>query len=85
MKKVLVFLLVLGAAAAYFYLSYHFILFDDSLKILKKIELRSHNSFVDARGAKALKLITQTDLVQAGLKDLMSKNKGLSIPLPKLN
>lgn len=84
MKKLFTFLVIVMLAAAYLGLSYHFILFDDSLRMLKKVELRTHNTFFDARGANAVKLVAQPDMVQAGVKELVSGQKGWSIPLPKL-
>ncbi|MBF0530511.1 MAG: hypothetical protein HQK55_14835 [Deltaproteobacteria bacterium] len=84
MKKSLIFLFIAGAAV-YLGLGYHFILFDDSLRVMKKLEFRTHNTFVDARGANSVKLLAQSDLVQAGVKELIGQQKGLKIPLPKLN
>ena len=72
----------LGAGIMYGALMHHFILFDESIKIMKKTDATLHNTLVDARGAKAFKLVTQPDLVAAGLSDLISEQKGISIPLP---
>jgi len=69
MKKLIV-LLIIAAAAGYGLLSYHFILFDDSLKILQKTHARYENTFVDARGTKKLELALKPDLVAAGINDL---------------
>ncbi len=69
MKKIIV-LLVIAAAAGYGLLSYHFVLLDDSLKILKKTQPRYENTFVDARGTKKLELALKPDLVAAGINDL---------------
>ena len=55
MKKIIV-ILVIAAAAGYGLLSYHFVLFDSSLKILKKTDVRYENTFVDARGTMKLEL-----------------------------
>ena len=52
-------------------LNFHFILFDNSLKVLKKEKLTLDDTFVDARGVKKLKLLTNPDLVRAGIKDLI--------------
>jgi len=70
MKKIIV-MLVIAAAAGYGVLSYHFVLFDDSLKILKKTNIQYENTFVDARGAKKLELALKPDLISAGINDLM--------------
>ena len=68
MKK-LIFALVVAAAAGYGLLGYHFILFDDNFKILKKTGIRYQNTFVDARGAKKLDILLMPDLIEAGIKD----------------
>jgi len=72
MKKVLL-MLVVAAAAGYGILSYHFILFDDSLKILKKSAVRYENTFVDGRGGKKIGLLVKPDLLEAGIKDILSQ------------
>lgn len=72
MKKIIV-LLVIIAAAGYGVLSYHFVLFDSSLKILKKTEARYENTFVDARGVKKLELALKPDLIAAGIADVESQ------------
>ncbi|MEW5724099.1 MAG: hypothetical protein AB1896_13400 [Thermodesulfobacteriota bacterium] len=85
MKKLLSLIITaaIGAGLMYGALSHHFILLDDQLKILKKTRLTLHNTYVDARGAKVFNLVTQPDLVAAGLADLLSGRRGLSIPLFK--
>jgi hypothetical protein len=70
MKKLLVGLVIAGAAG-YGLLSYHFVLLDSSLKILKKTGVRYENTFVDARGAKKLEIALQADLIAAGIKDVL--------------
>ena len=80
MKKFLLFIVVVAVGLAYFGLSYHFILFDEHLKILKKNSYTFHNTLVDARGARALKLILEPDLIKAGIKDLVGQTKGLKVP-----
>lgn len=72
MKKIIV-MLIIAAVAGYGLLSYHFILFDDSLKILKKTEVRYENTVVDARGTKKLEILLKPDLVEAGIKDLVKQ------------
>ncbi len=69
MKKI-IFMLVIAAAAGYGLLNYHFVLFDDNLKVLKKTHVQYENTFVDARGAKKLELALKPDLISAGIKDL---------------
>ena len=70
MKKIIV-MLVIAAAAGYGLLSYHFVLFDSNLKILKKTDVRYENTFVDARGIKKLELALNPDLVAAGIDSLI--------------
>jgi hypothetical protein len=50
--------------------NFHFILFDNSLKILKKDNITFENTFVDARGAKKIKVMLNPVLIRAGIKDL---------------
>lgn len=74
MKYVIVIILVLGALG-FGMINYHFILLDDSLKVLKKTEWTLDSTFVDARGNKKLKLVLNPALAEAGLKDLLKKEK----------
>jgi len=69
-KKILSFLLVAGALALVA-LSYHFILFDEGIKILRKTELTFEDTFVDARGAKKLQLLFKPALINAGIKEML--------------
>ncbi|MBN2398549.1 MAG: hypothetical protein JXI32_09220 [Deltaproteobacteria bacterium] len=59
-------LLAFGAA-----MNYHFILLDDDIRVLKKIDLTLDKTFIDARGAKKLKLVLDPSLVRAGVKELI--------------
>ncbi len=52
-------------------LNYHFILTDDGPKVLKKAELTPKYTFIDARGIKKHKLLTNPSLLKAGFKDLL--------------
>ncbi len=72
MKKIILALIIAGAAG-YGVLSYHFILFDKSLKILKKSTVQYQNTFVDARGAKKLELAIKPDLISAGINDVLKQ------------
>lgn len=72
MKKIIV-MLVIAAVAGYGLLSYHFVLFDNSLKILKKTGARYEHTFVDARGMKKLELATKSDLLAAGITDVIKQ------------
>ncbi len=71
MKKIVIGLTIL-AAAGYGLLSYHFVLLDSSMKILKKTTVAYENTFVDARGAKKLELALKPDLIAAGINDVLS-------------
>ena len=70
MKKILI-VIVIGCGLIFGVLSYHFILMDQSIKVLKKADLTFGNTFVDARGAKKVKLYFNPALVKAGVKDLL--------------
>jgi len=72
MKKILI-LLILTGALAYGALNYHFILMDNGLKVLKKVELTLQDTFVNARGEKKIKLLLKPSLVKAGIKDAIDK------------
>ena len=72
MKKV-VFMLIIAFVAGYGLLNYHYILLDDSFKIIKKTGVRYENTFVDARGAKKMEILLKPDLVEAGIKDVIKQ------------
>jgi hypothetical protein len=72
MKSVIL-VLVIAAAAGFGLLNYHFIVFDDTFKILRKTGVRYENTFVDARGSKKYELVLKPDLVAAGFQDLLNK------------
>lgn len=63
--------LVVAAAAGYGMLSYHFVLLDRSVKILKKTGVRYENTFVDARGVKKVEIALKPDLIAAGINDVL--------------
>jgi len=71
MNKALVILAIGGLFAFWTALNYHFIRMDEDLKLLKKTELTFDKTFVDARGAKKVKLFVDPTLVRAGVKDLI--------------
>ncbi len=70
MKKLAV--IVIIALLVYSGLSYHFILMDTRIKILKKTELALEDTFVDARGAKKFTAFLNPALAKAGIKDLFT-------------
>lgn len=72
MKKFLILLFFTGALA-YGMLSYHFILMNQGVKVLKKVEITFRDTFVDARGEKKIKLLLKPSLVKAGIKDVIDK------------
>jgi hypothetical protein len=72
MKK-LILMFGIAGAAAYGLLSYHFVVFDDKLTILKKTGLRFENTFVDARGIKKLEIALKPDLIAAGITDTVKQ------------
>ncbi|MCP4373728.1 MAG: hypothetical protein GY797_37350 [Deltaproteobacteria bacterium] len=70
MKKTLLILVITGALI-FAALNYHFILMDKNVKVLKKVQLTFSNTFVDARGAKKIKLFLNPSLVKAGIKNAL--------------
>ena len=82
MKKILI-IIIITSTLCFGALNYHFILMDDSIKILKKVNLSFKNTFVDACGTKRIKLYMEADLVKAGLMDQFTK-EGTDIELPKV-
>jgi len=76
MKKII--LAVLAAACVYGMLQYHFILTDNSLKVLKKTDMTFDDTFIDARGEKRASLYLNPALIKAGIRDAF-KNDGLTI------
>ena len=56
--------LLLGA------LNFHFIWTDNGPRILKKAALSFEHTFVDARGIKRYRLLTNPALLKAGIKDI---------------
>lgn len=72
MKK-LFFLLIVGACV-YGAFSYHFILMDGGIKILKKTQMTIDDTFVDARGSKKAALFLNPALLKAGARDLVAND-----------
>jgi len=71
MKKIAVGLLLTGVVWALF--NFHFILFDNRIKILTKAHYTLDNTFVDARGAKKIRLLLNPDLAKAGFQDILNE------------
>jgi len=69
MKKIAGLILLIGLVWLFF--NFHFILFDTRLKILTKSRFTLDNTFVDARGAKKIRLLLNPELARAGFKDLL--------------
>lgn len=69
MKKMAGLLLLVGVVWGFF--NFHFILFDTRIKILAKSRFTLDNTFVDARGAKKIRLLLNPELAKAGFKDLL--------------
>jgi len=72
MKKILI-TAILTAALVLGALNYHFILFDDGVKVLRKYEMTFEDTFIDARGAKKVKLLFKSSLLKAGVRDLLKE------------
>jgi len=71
MNRLLAVIIVGGLLAFGAALNYHLILLDDDIRVLKKTDLTLDKTFVDARGAKKLKLVLDPSLVRAGVKELI--------------
>jgi len=71
MKKMLAVCVLAGVAWAC--LHFHFILLDSRIKVLAKSELTLAQTFVDARGAKKVRLLLDPDLAKAGIKDIIKE------------
>ena len=61
------------AGVAWALLHFHFILLDSRIKVLAKSNLTLAQTFVDARGAKKMRLLLDPDLVSAGIKDVLKE------------
>ena len=69
MKKALGLLLVIGVVWALF--NFHFVLLDARLKVIPKTHYTLDHTFVDARGAKKIRLLMNPGLVNAGFRELL--------------
>jgi hypothetical protein len=85
MKKFLIILILLGIIAGYVLLNHHFILFDEKIRIVRKVKLTPNLTFVDARGAKLFKIAVEPDLIKAGIQEVLAGTKGTSIPVPNFS
>lgn len=70
MKKLFIVCIIIAALAGVA-MNFHFIFMGNRIKILKKADLTFEDTFVDARGAKKLKLYMKPALVEAGIKDVL--------------
>ena len=68
-KKTIGIIIIIGIILGL--INFHFILFDSSLKILKKDKPTLDYTFIDARGAKNIKVFMNPVLIRAGIKDLI--------------
>ena len=71
MKKI-IFIMLLGFSV-YGYFGYHFILFNSSVKVLKKVEFTSEDTFIDARDLRGRLRLMKPSLIKAGIKDILNK------------
>lgn len=62
-------LFIVAGAIIFGALNYHFILTDNGPRVLKKSEMTFKYTYVDARGFKKHKLLTNPTLLKAGFKD----------------
>lgn len=72
MKKLFIVFIIVAALVAGA-MNFHFIFMGNRIKILKKADLTFEDTFVDARGAKKLKLYMKPSLVNAGIKDVLEE------------
>jgi len=72
MKKIIILvLLVIGLLVTA--LNIHIIHLDDSIKCLVKTEMTFQDTYVDARGAKKLNLLTKPRLIEAGINEILEQ------------
>ena len=71
MKKLMGLCLLAGIVWAM--LRFHFILLDSRIKVLTKSNLTLSQTFVDARGARKIRLLVDPDLAKAGIKDVLKE------------
>lgn len=56
-------------------LNVHIIRFDQSFEFLVKTEMTFEDTYVDARGANKIKLLTKPKLIEAGINKLLNEQK----------
>ena len=71
MKKMLIVFAVLAALGIFGALNVHVILFDEEIKILRKVDLTFADTIVDARGMNRFKVFTRPNLIRAGIVELI--------------
>lgn len=67
MKKFLMVVIIVGAFC-FALLNFHFIATDNGFRVLKKTGMTLDSTFVDARGAKKIKVLLNPALLKAGIK-----------------
>jgi len=73
MKKLFI-VCIIAAALVTAAMNFHFIFMGNRIKILKKADFTFEDTFVDARGAKKLKLYMKPALVKAGINDVLENH-----------
>jgi len=71
MKKVVCIGILLGLVGSL--LHFHFILLDSRIEVLTKSEMTLDQTFIDARGAKKVRLFLDPVLLKAGISDLLKE------------
>lgn len=71
MKKVVCIAILLGLVWSLF--RFHFILFDSRIEVLTKSNMTLDQTFIDARGAKKVRLFLDPVLLDAGIRDLLKE------------
>ncbi len=68
-KKILSLAIICGIIYGLF--GFHYIITDNGLKVLKKTSVTLQYTFVDARGAKMIKILLKPALIEAGINDIV--------------
>ena len=71
MKKVVCIVILLGLVWSLFH--FHFILLDSRIEVLTKSKMTLDQTFIDARGAKKVRLFLDPALLKAGISDLLKE------------
>ena len=71
---VVLFLFIIGLVISA--LNIHIVQLDNSFEFLVKTEMTFEDTYVDARGANKIKLLSNPKLIEAGINKLLNERKG---------